>query len=573
MERPRVEYAVSGGYHLAYQVVGSGPVDLVYVPGWVSQLDLYWDERSVARFFRRLASFSRLILFEPRGIGLSDPVSAADVPTLEERVDDLLAVLGAVGSERVAIFGQGYGTPLTIVFAASHPERTTHLILYSPVAKAGLRTDDYPWGSTAEELQEWSARGEGEWGTDEFAAAWVRRLAPSAAADAGFVEWAARVIRASASPATAQAFTTMNALMDVRQILPLVRVPTLVVERSDAWLPKGPVDVPPMEEAEWIAERISGARVVKVPGRDYLPWVGDQESLIAEVAAFVTGASPPPLSERVLLTVLFTDIVGSTELAATIGDARWRELLEHHNISSGALLVQHRGEEIDRAGDGVLATFDGPARAVRCARAILDAAASAGLTLRAGVHSGEVERLDGRIGGIAVHVGARVAATATPGQVLVTSTVRDLVAGSGLEFADQGTHTLKGVPDDWRLFAVVGDGRIWRRLTLPGLKLPANPASERRPRPPTPERGSEPGTPAGRTSCTSPGSSAGRVGREWTRVPAVECPFCVRGQGWTPPPPVGWAHGAHSVAVLRQASVRVWMPTVPVQMTVSAPPQ
>jgi len=453
MDRPRTRYARSGKYHVAYQLHGEGP-DLLYIPGWVSQLDLYWDEPSAARFFRRLASFARLILFEQRGIGLSDPVDASDVPTLEERMDDVVAVLDAVGSRSAAIFGQGYGTPLATVFAASHPSRTTHLVLYSPVAKAGLRTDDFPWGSTPEQLRAWEEDDyEHGWGTDEFARTWIARLAPSAAEDERFVAWAARIIRASASPATAKAFGVMNALMDVREIFPLVRVPTIVIDRTDAVLPKGPVDFPPLEEAKWIAERIPGAKFVEVPGRDYLPWVGDQDSLVDCVAEFVTGAPPARETERVLLTVLFTDIAASTELASQVGDRRWREILQQHNEVVRARLDEFRGREIDRAGDGFLATFDGPARAVRCAQAVIRDARADGLAVRAGVHSGEVELLDDGIGGIAVHVGARVCAAAQPGEVVATSTVRDLVAGSGIVFEDRGLATLKGVPEPWRLFA------------------------------------------------------------------------------------------------------------------------
>jgi len=455
MERPRTRYAKSGDYHIAYQVVGEGPVDLVYVPGWVSHLDLHWEEPSVARFFRRLASFSRLVVFDKRGIGLSDPVAASAMPTLEERMDDVRAVLDAVGSERAAVLGQGYGSPIAMLFAASHPERTSKLVLYAPTAKAGLKTEDYPWGTTPEQQAEWQEAHD-EWGTDEFAAAWVARLAPSMAEDARFVEWAARVMRTSASPATAESFTRMNSMMDVRDILPMIRVPTLVLEREESAPPKGPLDMAPLVEAAWIAERIPGARLVVVPGRDYLPWVGDQDSIIDQVAEFVTGELPDAAPERVLVTVLFTDIVGSTRLASELGDRRWLELLERHNAIVAEQLERYRGTEIDRAGDGVLATFDGPARAIRCALAIWGALRSEGVEVRVGIHAGEVELLGDRIGGIAVHVGARVMAEAGPGEVLVTSTVRDLVAGSGVELEDRGAHELKGVDGPRQLFAVVG---------------------------------------------------------------------------------------------------------------------
>jgi class 3 adenylate cyclase/pimeloyl-ACP methyl ester carboxylesterase len=452
MERPATQYARSGDYHIAYQTIGDGPVDLVYVPGWISHLDLYWEEPSIALFLRRLASFSRLIVFDKRGIGLSDPVPISSMPTLEERMDDVRAVLDAAESARAAVLGQGYGCPIAMLFAASHPERVSALVLYSTTVKAGVRTADFPWGPTPDEHRAWEEEG-GSWGTDEFAASWVARLAPSAVGDARFTEWAARMMRAAASPATADAFTRMNALMDAREVLPLIRVPTLVLERADAHMPKGPVDMPPLEEARYVVERIPGAKLVTVRGQDYLPWIGDSESIVSEVARFVTGAAPARTADRVLVTVLFTDLVGSTERAAELGDARWRELLERHNALVRSYLVEYRGHEIDRAGDGFLATFDGPARAIRCAQAITASAAREGLEIRAGVHSGEVELLEQGIGGIAVHVGARVAEKAAPGEVLVTSTVRDLVAGSGIEFSERGEHSLKGVPGSWSLFS------------------------------------------------------------------------------------------------------------------------
>ena len=454
MDRPETRYARSGEYHIAYQVVGDGPVDLVYVPGWISHLDMYWEEPSVAHFLRRLASFSRLIVFDKRGIGLSDPVPAENMPNLEERMDDVRAVLDAAGSEHAAVLGQGYGCPIVMLFAATHPERVTHLVLYAPTVKAGLRTDDFPWGPTEEELRAWR-QATAEWGTDEFAAAWVARLAPTAVGDARFVEWAARMMRAAASPATNAAFGRMNSLMDAREVLPLIHVPTLVLDRADARLPKGPVDMPPLEEARYTADRIPGATLKVLPGRDYLPWVGDQDSIVAEVGKFITGAAPVREADRVLLTVLFTDIVDSTKRAAELGDKRWRELLERHNALVRRYIDEYRGREIERAGDGFLATFDGPARAISCAQAIVASAAQEGIEIRAGIHSGEVELLEQGIGGIAVHVGARVAALAAPGEVLMTTTVRDLIAGSGIEFVERGTHELKGVPGQWDLLSAV----------------------------------------------------------------------------------------------------------------------
>jgi class 3 adenylate cyclase len=452
---PATRYARSGDLHIAYQVVGDGPVDLLYVPGWISQLDLYWEHPSVARFLRRLASFSRLVLFDKRGIGLSDRPPGPDLPTLEERMDDVRAVLDEVGSRRAAIFAQGYGSPLGAVFAATYPDRVSALVLYSPIAKAGARTDDYPWGSTPEELDAWRERSTIEWGTHEFAAEWLRRLAPTDADDAASVAWVARVMRSAASPAGNRAYGEMNAAMDVRDVLPAVRVPTLVLERSDAWTPKSGVDFPPLEEARYVASLIPDAAFAVLPGRDYLPWVGDQEALAREVAAFVGGTAPRAEAKRMLVTILFTDIVGSTAHAARLGDRRWSELLEEHDELLAEALDRHGGHEIDRAGDGFFATFDGPARAIRCAKDVTAAARGAGLELRAGIHTGEVEVVEGRVTGIAVHLGARVAAKAHPGEVLVTRTVRDLVAGSGIGFADRGAHALKGVDGRWRLYAAL----------------------------------------------------------------------------------------------------------------------
>jgi class 3 adenylate cyclase len=454
VERPETRYAKSGDYHIAYQVVGTGPVDLVYVPGWISHLDLYWEEPSVAHFLRRLASFSRLLVFDKRGIGLSDPVPTSDMPNLEERMDDVRAVLDAAGSERAAVLAQGYGGPIAMLFAATHPERVPALVLYSPTVKAGQRTDDFPWGPTPQQGVEWHEQT-GGWGTDEFAASWVARLAPSAAEDTRFIQWAARMMRTAASPATARAFMKMNSYMDAREVLPLIRVPTLVLGRDQATLPKGSVDTPPMEEARFVASRIPDATLRVLSGRDYLPWIGDEESIVKEVAAFVTGAPPVQESERVLLTVLFTDIVDSTRRAAELGDRSWRELLERHNALVRGHLAEYRGREVDRAGDGFLATFDGPARAIRCAHAIAASASREGVEIRAGVHSGEVELVEQGIAGIAVHIGSRVASKAAPAEVLVTSTVRDLVAGSGIDFEERGEHGLKGVPNRWQLFSAV----------------------------------------------------------------------------------------------------------------------
>jgi pimeloyl-ACP methyl ester carboxylesterase len=449
---PETRYATSGDLQIAYQAFGSGR-ELLYVPGWVSQLDLYWEEPALARFLTRLASFARVVVFDRRGLGLSDRVRNESLPTLEQRMDDIRAVLDDLEVERAALFGQGYGTPLAILFAATYPERVSSLVLYSPTAKGGLRTDDYPWGSTPEQRAEWIERSVRLWGTRDFAADWLARLAPSVAGDERIVEWVARVLRAAGSPAASKALSDMNAAMDVRAVLPHVHVPTLLLVREEGTTPAGGIDVESVAEARWVAERLPEASLVVLPGRDYLPWFGDQDALLDEVAAFLTGERPVREPDRVLLTVLFTDIAGSTERVAAIGDARWRELLAEHNEVVRRALTRHGGREVDRAGDGFLATFEGPARAVRCALAIVSELARLELDVRVGVHTGEVELIGDGIGGIAVHIGARVAALALPGEVLATRTVADLTAGSGIEFRQRGRHALRGVPGEWEVFA------------------------------------------------------------------------------------------------------------------------
>jgi len=442
---------MSGEVQIAYQVFGEGP-DLVWVPGWVSQLDLYWEEPALARFLRRLASFARLIVFDKRGLGLSDRVSAESPPTLEARMDDIRAVLDDLGVEQTAILAQGYATPIAVLFAATYPERTSSLVLYAPSAKGGLRTDDHPWGATEEEHAAWVERASRLWGTREFAAEWLERLAPSVAGDERIVEWTARVLRAAGSPAASRALSQMNAEMDVRAILPDVHVQTLLLARESATNPKGAVDIDAVEEARWIAEQMPNASLVITPGRDYLPWFGDHDVLVDEVATFVTGARPVRSPDRVLATVLFTDLVGSTRRVAELGDERWRALRRDHDETVRRVLARYEGREVDQAGDGFLATFDGPGRAVLCALAIVTELARLELEVRAGVHTGEIEVVDEKIGGIAVHIGARVAALGGAGEVLVTRTVKDLTAGSGIVFEGRGTHELRGVPGEWELF-------------------------------------------------------------------------------------------------------------------------
>jgi pimeloyl-ACP methyl ester carboxylesterase len=438
MERRAVRYARSGDVNIAYQVTGDGPRDLVLVPGFISHLDLDWDEPRSAYFLRRLASFSRLIRFDKRGTGLSD--RPGGLPDLETRMDDVRAVLDAVGSEETALFGYSEGGPMSALFAGTYPERTTALVLYGTYAKRRDPDDDYPWAATWTERQVYAREIERTWESD----ADISRMSPSA--DEALARWWAARARAAASPGAARDLILMNSQIDIRALLPSIHVPTLVLHRS------GDHDSRP-EEGRYIAERIPGARFIELPGEEHLPWV-DADQILDEVEEFLTGVRRAPEPDRVLATVLFTDIVGSTERAAALGDRTWLALREAHHVSVRSMLERYRGTEVETAGDSFLATFDGPARAVRCAHAIANAVRALGLEIRAGVHTGECELVDGKVGGIAVHLGARIAAHAGAGEVLVSSTVRDLVAGSGIVFEDRGAASLKGVPGEWHLYAV-----------------------------------------------------------------------------------------------------------------------
>ncbi|MEE8121435.1 MAG: adenylate/guanylate cyclase domain-containing protein [Anaerolineales bacterium] len=435
------KYARSGDIHIAYQAVGRGPLDLVYVPGWVSHVELAWEEPTLARFLRRFASFSRLIAFDKRGTGLSDRVPNDQLPTLEERMDDLRAVMDAVRSERAALFGSSEGGNLCALFAATYPERTTALVMYGTFAKR-IWSPDYPWAPTPEKREQEYALVEREWGSLMDLAHYV----PSKIDDEAFARRLATYMRRAASPGAAVALLRMNTQIDIRAILPTIRVPTLVIHRT------GDRDVN-VEEGRWLAEQIAGARFVELSGDDHLPWVGDQDAILDEIQEFLTGVRPTPESDRVLSTLLFTDIASSTELADRLGDRAWIELLEQHHAMVRRELTRFRGREIDTAGDGFFATFDGPARAIRCALNVVEAGHQLGIKIRAGLHTGEIEVTGPKIGGIALHIGSRVAATAKPGEVLVSRTVKDLVAGSRIRFVDRGTHVLKGVPDEWHLFA------------------------------------------------------------------------------------------------------------------------
>ena len=440
--RPVTRYARSGEVNIAYQVVGEGPLDLVFVSGWVSNLDLMWEEPSFARFLRRLASFSRLILFDKRGTGLSDRVPDDDLPTLEARMDDVRAVLDAVGAERAALLGHSDGGPMCLLFAATYPERTVALVLIGTYARR-LVGDGYPFGAAPQAYEAFLQEIADGWGGPVG----LEGRAPSLIDDQRFRTWWSDYLRMSASPGAALALTRMNGDIDVRPALETIAVPTLVVHRTgDRSLP--------VEGARYLADRIRGATLAELPGDDHLPFVGDQDAILDEIEEFLTGVRRSVETDRVLATVLFTDIVGSTKRAVQLGDREWRDLLDSHHRAVRRELDRWRGTEVDTAGDGFLATFDGPARAIRCACAIRDAVRGLGLEIRAGLHTGECEVHGETVAGIAVHIGARVAALAGPGEVLVSSTVKDLVAGSGIEFDEHGEYELKGVPGRWRLYSV-----------------------------------------------------------------------------------------------------------------------
>lgn len=445
---PDTRYARSDGVSIAYQVVGDGPVDMVLVPGWITHLEYQWEEPGYARWFERLASFTRLILLDKRGTGLSDRVPVSELPTLEERMDDLRAVMDTVGSKRAVLFGGFEGGPLCALFAATYPERTRALILYGAYAR-GTWASDYPWAPTPSQIEDRIHRIETDWGGPEG----LEERAPSVARDLRFRRWYGQLLRLGASPSAAMAIVRMNAGVDVRQILPAIRVPTLVLHRAGG-------KIVTTEENRYIASQIPGARYVQISGEDHMPFVGDQEPILTEVEEFITGARRAHDSDRILATVLFTDIVASTEHLARLGDRSWGDLLAAHRNVVRRALARHRGEEIDTAGDGFLAMFDGPGRAIRCAHEIVTAVRGLGIEVRAGLHTGECERLSGGLAGLAVHIAARVLAAAGPGDVLVSSTVRDLVAGSAFAFDDRGRRELKGIPGRWQLYAVDSAMRV-----------------------------------------------------------------------------------------------------------------
>ena len=448
MEPPETLYAKSGDVNIAYQVTGEGPFDLVFVPAYVTHLEQHWKMPSFTPFLGQLSSFCRLIRFDKRGTGMSDPAGGA--PTLETRMDDVRAVMDAVGSKRAAFYGLSEGAAMIILFAATYPERTAALIVRSAFPRR-MWAPDYPWGRTEEEYEREVARDLRMFGPRDQARESVRMLGSF---DDEEVEGFLEMLRFGASPGTLTALHRMNKEIDIRHVLPAVRVPTLVLH--------GELDtVVPLDAARYVASRIPAARLVVLPGIGHLAFRGGDE-ITDEIRRFITevresGAWEESEPDRALATVLFTDIVGSTAKAVELGDARWRELLADHHSLIRRQLVRFRGRELDTAGDGFFASFDGPARAIRCACAITDSVRELGLELRAGLHTGECELLDGKVGGIAVHIGARVAKQAQPGEVLVSGTVKDLVAGSGLEFEERGVAELKGVPGEWRLYAVARD--------------------------------------------------------------------------------------------------------------------
>jgi class 3 adenylate cyclase/dienelactone hydrolase len=432
--------AGTGDVNIAYQITGDGSFDLVLVPGFFSHLELDWEHPDHARFLNRLGSFARLIRFDKRGTGLSD--RAVGLPDFETRMDDVRAVMDAVGSERAALFGYSEGGPMSILFAATYPERTRALVLYGTYAKRSDPDDDYPWAPTWDERVAIASELERTWGENVD----LSTMAPNA--DAAMRQWFQRRGRAALSPAAARDLILMNSQADVRHALPAIQCPTLVLHRAHDRDSR-------QDEGRYVASRIPDAQFVELTGDDHVPWVRMDE-IVDPVEEFLTGSRPTPLTDRVLATILFTDLVGSTDRARDLGDAAWAALLERHNEAVRRELTHFAGEEIDTTGDGFLALFDGPARAIRCAFAIREALRPLGLEVRAGVHTGEVERPSGgKPRGIAVHVGARIAALAGPEEVFVSATTRDLVAGSGLAFDDRGEHELKGVDEKRRLYAAV----------------------------------------------------------------------------------------------------------------------
>ncbi|HLM10567.1 MAG TPA: adenylate/guanylate cyclase domain-containing protein [Thermoleophilaceae bacterium] len=437
---PVARYAKAGDIHIAYIVEGDAPIDLVWVPTWISQVEYLWSEPGIERVLERIKRFARMITFDRRGSGLSDPFFGA--PTLEDQMDDVLAVLDAAGTERAALVGTLEGGPMAAMFAATYPERVTHLVLYSTFARATW-APGYGWAWHAEERSRQLDRLLDHWGEGFLAGG----VSPSRLGDPRFMEWSARLERLAASPATIRRIVDLIGEIDVRDVLPSIRVPTLVMHRTgDTFIN--------IEHSRYIARNVPGARLVELEGDENIFSAGDTEALLGEIEEFITGERLEHERERMLATVLFTDIVDSTRRAAEMGDRNWRFLLERHDTLFRQALERHRGREVKRTGDGFLATFDGPARAIRCAASVAEAMGSLGIQVRAGLHTGELEVMDHDVGGLAVHIASRVMTEAGANEVLVSGTVKDLVVGSGIEFEDRGACELRGVPGEWRLFAV-----------------------------------------------------------------------------------------------------------------------
>lgn len=438
--RPETKYAESDGLHIAYQVIGNAPVDLIFTPAWTSNVEWYWQDPGVARFFERLASFCRLILFDKRGTGLSDPV--IQTSTFEQRLDDIRAVMDAVGSDKAVIFGYSEGGPMSILFAATYPERVSSLVLCGAVAK-GVASKDYPWPPKFRSI---SDKTKQLW-EPKTAKNSLYMFAPSVAGDEHIRQWWATNIRLGVSPAAGIDIIKMFHDSDVRQALPIINVPTLVLQRTGDLIAV-------VEEGRYLADHIPEAKYVELPGTDHLVWWEDSESVLEEIEEFLTGKRGVIQHDRMLATIMFTDIVGSTERAVKIGDRRWRDLLDTHNALIRQEIARFRGHEVETTGDGFLATFDGPARAIHCACAIRDLVKRLGIEIRVGLHTGECEIKGEYVGGIATHIAARVMDRARGSEVWVSGTLKDLVVGSGFQFSDRGQHNLKGVPDEWRLFTV-----------------------------------------------------------------------------------------------------------------------
>ena len=441
---PETMYARSGDVNIAYQVVGDAPLDLVFVMGWVSHLEYFWKEPNFARFLRRLASFARLIVFDKRGTGLSDRVPNNELPTLEQRMDDVLAVMDAAGSERAALCGVSEGGPMCSLFAATYPEKTVALVMIGTYAKR-IRDEQYPWGPTTEERQHFFEEIRQHWGGPVG----VEERAPSMSNDPRFRDWWSTYLRMGASPGAALALTQMNAEIDVRRVLPTIRVPTLVIHRTGDLCLK-------VEEGRYVANEIPGARFVELPGEDHLPFVGDQNAILDEVEEFLTGVRHRVEPDTVLATILYTRIIDPDEHASRFGAERWHEILRRLRAHIAKEIEWFRGREVDIAGDRPLAIFDGPARAIRAASAINEYASRLQIVMRSGLHTGECEITEGKVTGLATEICLQIANQAGPREVLVSSTVKDLVAGSGINFIEKGTHKLTGVPGEWPLFAVMG---------------------------------------------------------------------------------------------------------------------